>query len=80
MQKVSMDPAYYRASLFRVHKSGPWTHRVHQFCPPPEYSDGRIFNTRALKDLYFVYLSITPPDLSMMLVWIYSVEPVALTF
>ena len=33
-----------------------------------EKSDARISNTRAVKNLCLVYLSITPPDLSMMLV------------
>ena len=37
-------------------------------------------NTRAVKNICLVYLSITPPDLSMMLVLTYSVDPLPLTF
>ena len=33
-----------------------------------EYSDARISNTRAVKNLCLVYLSNTPPNLSLMLV------------
>ena len=33
-----------------------------------EQSDARISNTRAVKNLCLLYLSITPPNLSMMLV------------
>ena len=40
-----------------------------------KYSDARISNTRAVKNLFLLYLSITPPDLFMMLVWTYSVDP-----
>ena len=43
-------------------------------------SDARISNTRAAKNLFLLYLSITPPDLFMMLVWTYSVYPLPLTF
>ena len=42
-----------------------------------EKSDARICNTRAVKNLCLIYLSITPPDLSMMLVWTYSVDPLS---
>ena len=45
-----------------------------------KYSDARISNTRAVKNLFLLYLSITPPDLFMMLVWTYSVDPLPLTF
>ena len=33
-----------------------------------EQSDARISNTRAVKNLCLVYLSNTPPDITMMLV------------
>ena len=33
-----------------------------------------------MKNLCLVYLSITPPDLFIMLVWTYSVDPLPLTF
>ena len=33
-----------------------------------------------MKNLCILYLSITPPNLSMMLVWDYSVDPLPLTF
>ena len=45
-----------------------------------EKSDARISNTRAVKNLRLVYLSITPPHLSMMLIWTYSVDLLPLTF
>ena len=45
-----------------------------------QQSDARISNTRAVKNLYLLYLSITPPNLSMMLVWAYSVDPLSVDF
>ena len=43
-------------------------------------SDARISNTRAVKNLCLLYLAITSPDLSMMLVLAYSVDTLPLTF
>ena len=43
-------------------------------------SDARISNARAVKNVCLLYLSITRPNLSMMLVWAYSVDPFPLTF
>ena len=37
-------------------------------CEGVEKGDARISITRAVKNVCLVYLSITPPDLSMMLV------------
>ena len=42
-------------------------------------SDARISNRRAMKNVCLLFLSITGPNLSMMLVWAYSVDPLPLT-
>ena len=43
-------------------------------------SDARISNTRAVENLCLLYLSITPPNVSMMLARAYSVDLLPLTF
>ena len=43
-------------------------------------SDARISNRRVMKNVCLLFLSITPPNLSMMLVWAFSVDPFPLTF
>ena len=40
-----------------------------------KYSDARISNTRAVKNLFLLYLSITPPKLSMIPITLFCWPP-----